>query len=109
MPKLIDLHIHSQFSDGQFDIKQLVELSRTNGVELISITDHDDIRSALELKNNSDIKGIEYVNGVELSSYIKLNEKIIRLHILGYGYDEENEELKSRLLEKRNLRTYVNK
>ncbi len=109
MPNLIDLHIHSQFSDGQFNIKQLVELSKKNGVGLISITDHDDISSSLELKNNSDIKGIEYVNGVELSSYIKLNEKIIRLHILGYGYDEENEELKSRLLEKRNLRSHVNK
>ena len=56
MPSLIDLHIHSKFSDGQFDIKQLVELSRANGVGLISITDHDDIRSSLELKNNSDIK-----------------------------------------------------
>ena len=109
MPSLIDLHIHSQFSDGQFDIKKLVELSRTNGVGLISITDHDDIRSSLELKNNSDIKGIEYINGVELSSFIKLNERIIRLHILGYGYDEENEELQNKLLKKRNLRTYVNK
>ena len=101
MPSLIDLHIHSQFSDGQFDIKKLVELSRTNGVGLISITDHDDIRSSLELKNNSDIKGIEYINGVELSSFIKLNERIIRLHILGYGYDEENEELQ-------NLSNYMN-
>ena len=81
MPSLIDLHIHSQFSDGQFDIKKLVELSRTNGVGLISITDHDDIRSSLELKNNSDIKGIEYINGVELSSFIKLNERIIRYHL----------------------------
>ena len=62
MPSLIDLHIHSKFSDGQFDIKQLVELSRANGVGLISITDHDDIRSSLELKNNSDIKETEYVN-----------------------------------------------
>ena len=109
MPSLIDLHIHSQFSDGQFDIKQLVKLSITNGVGLISITDHDDIRSSLELKSNPDIKEIEYVTGVELSSYIKLNEKIVRLHILGYGYDEENEELKSKLLEKKNLRTCVNK
>ena len=109
MPSLIDLHIHSKFSDGQFDIKQLVELSRANGVGLISITDHDDIRSSLELKNNSDIKETEYVNGVELSSFIKLNNRIIRLHILGYGYDEENEELHNKLLEKRNLRTHVNK
>ena len=109
MPSLIDLHIHSKFSDGQFDIKQLVELSRANGVGLISITDHDDIRSSLELKNNSDIKETEYVNGVELSSFIKLNNRIIRLHILGYGYDEENEELQNKLLEKRNLRTHVNK
>ena len=109
MPSLIDLHIHSKFSDGQFDIKQLVELSRANGVGLISITDHDDIRSSLELKNNSDIKETEYVNGVELSSFIKLNNRIIRLHILGYGYDEENEELQNKLLGKRDLRTHVNK
>lgn len=109
MPSLIDLHIHSKFSDGQFDIKQLVELSRANGVGLISITDHDDIRSSLELKNNSDIKETEYVNGVELSSFIKLNNRIIRLHILGYGYDEESEELQNKLLGKRNLRTHVNK
>lgn len=109
MLSLIDLHIHSKFSDGQFDIKQLVELSRANGVGLISITDHDDIRSSLELKNNSDIKETEYVNGVELSSFIKLNNRIIRLHILGYGYDEENEELQNKLLGKRNLRTHVNK
>ncbi len=109
MPSLIDLHIHSKFSDGQFDIKQLVELSRANGVGLISITDHDDIRSSLELKNNSDIKETEYVNGVELSSFIKLNNRIIRLHILGYGYDEGNEELQNKLLGKRNLRTHVNK
>ena len=109
MPNLIDLHIHSQFSDGQFNIKQLVELSKTNGVGLISITDHDDIRSSLELKNNYDIKGIEYVNGVELSSFVKLNGKLIRLHILGYGYDEKNEVLISKLFEKRNLRTHINK
>ncbi len=109
MASLIDLHIHSKFSDGQFDIKQLVELSRANGVGLISITDHDDIRSSLELKNNSDIKETEYVNGVELSSFIKLNNRIIRLHILGYGYDEENEELQNKLLGKRDLRTHVNK
>ncbi len=109
MSSLIDLHIHSQFSDGQFDIKRLVELSRANGVGLISITDHDDIKSSLELKNDPDIKEIEYVNGVELSSFVKFKEKIIRLHILGYGYDAENEELMSRLLEKRNLRTHVNK
>lgn len=109
MPDLIDLHIHSQFSDGQFDVKKIVELSRTNGVGIISVTDHDDIRSSLELKRNGDIKQIDYINGVELSSYIKLNGKIIRLHILGYGYDEENEELRNRLLEKRDLRTCVNK
>ena len=109
MASLIDLHIHSKFSDGQFDIKQLVELSRANGVGLISITDHDDIRSSLELKNNSDIKETEYVNGVELSSFIKLNNRIIRLHILGYGYDEENEELQNKLLGKRDLRTHVKK
>lgn len=109
MAGLIDLHIHSQFSDGQFDVKQLVELSKANNVGLISITDHDDLRSSLELKNNSDIKGIEYVNGIELSSYARLDGKMIKLHILGYGYDEENEELISRISQKRKLRIYVNK
>ena len=109
MPSLIDLHIHSRFSDGQFDIKDLVELSKKNNVDLISITDHDDIRSVFELKNNPNISGIEYINGVELSSIVKLNGRNIILHILGYGYDEKNEELISRLLEKKKLRAIVNK
>ena len=108
MSSLIDLHIHSQFSDGQFNVDEIVKLSKENGVGLISITDHDDITSSIELKNDTNIKDIEYINGVELSSYIKLNERNIRLHILGYGYNEENDELNSRLLEKKELRTSVN-
>lgn len=109
MSGLIDLHIHSQFSDGQYDISYLVELCKKNGVELIAITDHDDIRSAMTLRNAANINNIEYINGVELSSFIKLNGRNVRLHILGYGYDEKNEELISKLLEKRNLRICVNK
>ena len=109
MSRLIDLHIHSSFSDGQFNVKELVDLSKMNNVGIISITDHDNIKSVSEMKDNSEIKSIKYINGVELSSVIRLKNKNILLHILGYGFNEKSDELNYKLLEKRNLRISVNK
>ena len=82
MPSLIDLHIHSQFSDGQFDIKKLVELSRTNGVGLISITDHDTCKQYEDeaLKNNKIFSG-KIIKGTELHAVFQ-NKNI---EILAYN------------------------
>ena len=109
MGNLVDLHIHSQFSDGQFNIKQLVTMSKQNEVSLISITDHDDIQSAIDLKRNPSIRDISYINGVEISSTIRLKERNFLLHILGYGYNYDNGFLQESLNEKKKLRLKINR
>ena len=52
---------------------------------------------------------INFINGVELSSITKINGRNQWLHILGYGYDNTNDNLISVLNEKRKLRYDVNK
>jgi predicted metal-dependent phosphoesterase TrpH len=42
---MIDLHVHSTFSDGRCDVKTLLEMAETNKLTTLSITDHDTIES----------------------------------------------------------------
>lgn len=74
----IDLHIHSNLSDGDHDVYSLVSKLKEEGITLFSITDHDNVKSVELLES---IPNIEYINGVEMSSIFEN----IKLHILGYG------------------------
>ena len=79
--KYIDMHIHTNNSDGECSTKKIVKLIRKNNVKTFSITDHDCINSCLEISNilpNS----LEFYNGVEISSEYKK----IGMHILGYDF-----------------------
>ena len=74
--KFIDLHIHSNNSDGTFAPKQLVDIAEKNNVGILSITDHDSISGLDEFKCNIpyDMLGVK---GIEFSSFIiDNNEKI---------------------------------
>ena len=39
----IDLHIHSNYSDGKFSPKEIIDMAKQNNVKYISITDHDNV------------------------------------------------------------------
>lgn len=99
----IDLHVHTNYSDGLFYPKDIINLAKENNVQILSITDHDSISSLEEFKNNICDKMIG-IKGVEFSSYINIFNKKIKLHILGYCFDENNINLKkliNEMLEKR--------
>lgn len=100
----IDLHIHTNLSDGDYSLDEIINISKQNHCNKIAITDHEIINnySAYCINNNFDI-----VNGVEFNT----SEK--GMHILGYGilnmapirktlYDlhKENEEVTIALIEK---------
>ena len=72
----IDLHLHSNLSDGMLSVDELVSKSISGGCEKIAITDHDFIADYSELANKNDIV---IINGVELSTDVS------GMHILGYG------------------------
>lgn len=88
----IDLHTHSILSDGTCEPKEIVDKAKSIGLDCLSITDHDCIRANVEVGEYAASLGIQYVNGVELSTYS--NQEI---HILGYCFDEDNAQLLDKL------------
>jgi predicted metal-dependent phosphoesterase TrpH len=97
----IDLHIHSNCSDGKFTAQEIVKEAKIRNIGLMSITDHDSIGSqemAIDLAKKD---GILYVSGVELNvtfSHPRYHEgKSISLDFLGYQYDINNNELRNKL------------
>ncbi len=89
--KLIDLHVHSNFSDGTCSPEELIELAVKNGLSAIALTDHDTtagVDSALECVShrNADIK---LIPGTELSVDYNGQE----IHMVGLFIDHHNKEL----------------
>ena len=84
---MIDLHTHTNYSDGTWDLKTLLENARNNKVELLSITDHDTVKAHLELKEKdySDLFDGKIIIGAEFNCVFN-NAKI---ELLGYNFDVE--------------------
>lgn len=101
MEKRIDLHIHTNISDGILSPEEVIDEAVKNQVSVISITDHDTTEAYSEkLFSYAQEKGITLVSGVEIST--KTDKAGI--HVLGYHFDLNNQLLKSRLYEARNTR-----
>ncbi|MBT0160108.1 PHP domain-containing protein [Candidatus Bathyarchaeota archaeon A05DMB-2] len=98
---IIDLHIHSQSSDGVFTVEQIVKEAKLRNIGFMSITDHDSIGCQLIAIDLAGKAGIRYVTGVELNvtfSHPKYHEgKAVSLDFLGYQFDAENKALSERL------------
>lgn len=101
MEKIIDLHIHTNISDGTLSPKQVIDEAKKNDVSIIAIADHDTIEAYNdELFEYAKSKNITLIKAVEIST--KTNKTGI--HVLGYNFDLENEELNKKLFELRNAR-----
>ncbi|NBC66160.1 MAG: PHP domain-containing protein [Bacteroidetes bacterium] len=81
-----DLHTHTNASDGNLTPEELIEKVSKKNLEVIAITDHDTINGYLDAKKFADKKEIELIAGVEISTV--WNER--EIHVLAYGFDEEN-------------------
>lgn len=94
---IIDLHIHSQSSDGAFTVEEIVKEAKRRNIGFMSITDHDSIGCQLVAMDLAEKAGIRYVSGVELNvtfSHPKYHAaKPISLDFLGYQFDPKNQTL----------------
>lgn len=79
----IDLHCHSTISDGLLTPARLIEHAVLRGVNVLSLTDHDDVTGLTEARIAAREKNITLVNGVEIS----VTWQSRTLHILGLGID----------------------
>jgi predicted metal-dependent phosphoesterase TrpH len=97
----VDLHIHTTASDGKYTPAEIVRKAWEAGLNYIAICDHDSlegIRPALAAMRAC--PGLLILSGVEINTDIPSGE----LHVLGYLYDYENQELQNHLVRLRDSR-----
>jgi len=81
----IDLHIHSIFSsDGEDTIEAIISRAREYDFDIISVTDHDEIKAYEYLESMGDRSEICIIPGVEFSAYSKAYGSMF--HVLQYGF-----------------------
>lgn len=97
MEKLIDMHTHTNYSDGELSLEELIKLAISKNIKALAITDHDTIEEIKTINRNSSLiinSGINIINGIELSAKVDQGT----MHILGYNIDIKNTTLNEKLL-----------
>ena len=84
-----DFHIHSQYSDGELSIPEIIDNLKQNNIKKFAITDHDNFDAINELKK-TDLKGLDYIKGIEINTILDNHYK---LHMLDFNFDEKNQKL----------------
>lgn len=88
-----DLHSHTYYSDGVLSPAALVKKAKDNGIDILSITDHDSVNGVVEAIDFGKKVGVEVIPGVEISTDVEDKE----IHLLGYFIDIYNGNLKNYL------------
>ena len=84
-----DLHCHSVVSDGTLEPEALAARARANGVDLWALTDHDEVGGQQRAAAAARAQGLAYLTGAEIS----VTFAGTTLHIVGLGFDPEDERL----------------
>ncbi len=97
-----DFHIHTYYSDGVFSPEKIVDTAIDVGLEVIALTDHDNVLSYNVAQNyiKSTGKKLKILQGVEINTLYKNYE----IHILGYLMDTENSDFQNLLKIQQNAR-----
>ncbi len=103
MPKRVELHCHSIYSDGTLTPAALVERALKSGTELLVLTDHDSVSGAADLFAAGAAAGLAVRLGIELNCAGEGYAD--RVHILGYGFSPDSPGFRERLEGFRERRT----
>jgi predicted metal-dependent phosphoesterase TrpH len=82
----VDLHCHSEVSDGTLPPEAVVERAHANGVRMLALTDHDEIGGLAAAAERAAALGLTFVNGVEIS--VSWGGETI--HIVGLRIDRDD-------------------
>lgn len=92
---MIDLHLHSKYSDGRLTVEELSSKVIKAGIKYCSLTDHDNVDGSLEMKKIMDTNSVCFISGVEISVTYLQQE----IHVLVYDFDIDKMKL---ILQRRN-------
>lgn len=107
----VNLHIHTNFSDGEGVLEQILSSAKEKGYKLISITDHNTVEAHKKIKDNI------LLTGAEFDCWFGY----VFIHILAYGIDinhpsifpflaknkKDTEDVLPRLFAKRNIKKLI--
>lgn len=85
----VDLHSHSSCSDGLLSPAELVERAVVRGVDMLALTDHDELAGLAPARAAAAQWGLRLINGVEIS----VQWEDTTLHIVGLNVDPEHASL----------------
>lgn len=85
----VDLHCHSTVSDGLLSPSEVVSLAAKGGVDVLALTDHDDVAGLEEAQSAAADQGIRLIPGVEIS----VSWDQVTVHIVGLNIDPTHPEL----------------
>lgn len=108
---MIDLHLHSNHSDGSDTPAQLIDKALKLKLRAIAITDHDTIDGVREFLSYGEDKQIILVPGIEISIRHEPKRELIDVHIVGLNLDYNSpkllktlkQQLEGRLKQKENI------
>lgn len=86
---MIDLHVHTTASDGQYSPAQIIGKAAEKNLKAIAITDHDTVAGLEEAKAAGRELGVTVVPGIELNITFPTGE----FHLLGLGIKEPSQSL----------------
>ncbi|MFT8394679.1 PHP domain-containing protein [Propionibacterium sp.] len=93
----IDLHTHSNVSDGTDSPTALVRRAQELGVQVVALSDHDTFDGIGEALEAGRRFGVFVLPGIEISTHVGHTE----VHLLGYGADPWNPALREALADMR--------
>jgi predicted metal-dependent phosphoesterase TrpH len=90
----IDLHTHSNRSDGSLSPGELVAHAAAAGVEVLALTDHDTVAGLEEADQSAGVHGLRLVPGAEISASWRAQA----IHVLGLWIDPASAEFRGVLM-----------
>ena len=114
---MVDLHTHSNASDGDFSPAQLIREGKKRGISVIALTDHDTLGGLEDAQSEANLIGVRIIHGIEISISWKRGSAGVcglgpggEMHLLGLGIKTPSPAFKagiselSRRREERNLK-----
>jgi 3',5'-nucleoside bisphosphate phosphatase len=91
--RFADLHTHTYHSDGTRAPREVIDVARRHGIEIVAISDHDNLAAYFEVKAYADEQSVTLIPAVELSCAFEG----VDVHILAYAFDPHDDVVETRL------------
>ncbi len=104
--QLVDLHIHSTCSDGFYSPQELLAMAADKGLTAVALADHDNVDGISAAQQAGKALGVEVLSAVELST---LWYDYYDMHLLGYGFNQQDPYLIRQLSEFQEYRSGRNR